>query len=110
MLIGPGSLRLSDSYAERHNVSCAVVKEAWHKLIRNLSKLMCRFHIVGGECNYLLRVNDSYSLEFVDDKDWMSAMMLCWTKDNVKKLLDEAEMVLLSTAQHLRLPVRVRFL
>lgn len=69
----------------------------------------CRFHIVGGECNYLLRVTSAYSLEFVDSKDWMSSMMQSWTADSIRKLLDEAEAVLLNTAKHLRLPVRVGF-
>ena len=50
---------------------------------------------MGGECNYLLRVNDTYSLEFVDKKDWMSELMMDWTKEDVRMLLDEAETVLL---------------
>lgn len=61
---------------------------------------------MGGECNYLLRVNDDYRLEFVNDKDWMSALMLRWTKREVDDLLDEAKSILLNTAQHLRLPVK----
>jgi IMP and pyridine-specific 5'-nucleotidase len=29
------------------------------------------FHVMGGECNYLLRVNHHYRLEFVPDELWM---------------------------------------
>ena len=70
---------------------------------------MCRFHIVGGECNYLLRINKDYRLEFVDDSLWMSEFMQSWSKEDVKHVLDEASTVLLDTAKHLRLPVKVRF-
>ena len=69
---------------------------------------MSRFHIVGGECNYLLRVNEDYRLQFVDDSNWMSPMMLSWSKQNVDILLDKAASVLLDTAEHLRLPVKAR--
>lgn len=70
-------------------------------------KCLARFHIVGGECNYLLRVNDECRLEFVSKRDWMSDLMLCWTKEDIRILLDEAEAILKETACHLRLPVEV---
>ena len=69
--------------------------------------MCCRFHIVGGECNYLLRVSNEYRLEFVSKKEWMSDLMLCWTKEDIRILLDEAEAILKDTAAHLRLPVEV---
>ena len=62
---------------------------------------------MGGECNYLLRVNDKYRLEFVSKSNWMSDLMLCWTTDDIAILLDEAEAILKDTACYLRLPVEV---
>ena len=63
---------------------------------------------MGGECNYLLRVSNKYRLEFVSKGDWMSDLMLCWTLEDIRLLLDEAEAILTNTARHLRLPVEVR--
>lgn len=68
---------------------------------------MCRFHIVGGECNYLLRVGRDYRLEFVPDTDWMSSCMLSWAGSDICRVLDEAQAVLRDTAKQLRLPVKV---
>lgn len=68
-----------------------------------------RFHIVGGECNYLLRVGPSPDrrLQFVEDEEWKSPYMMSWTDDDVKIVLDNAQALLVSTAAHLRLPVDV---
>jgi IMP and pyridine-specific 5'-nucleotidase len=40
-----------------------------------------KFHVMGGECNYLLRVNDEYRLEFVPSEEWHSEHMYDW-RDN----------------------------
>lgn len=39
-----------------------------------------RFHIMGGECNYLLRVSSGPErrLEFVPDAEWKSPYMMSW--------------------------------
>jgi IMP and pyridine-specific 5'-nucleotidase len=65
------------------------------------------FHVMGGECNYLLRVNSSYKLEFVPDELWKSADMLAWGEHEVTKLLDDAERSLRSAAARLRVPVEI---
>jgi hypothetical protein len=45
----------------------------------------CRFHLMGGECNYLLRVNPrSKQLEFVPDDEWMTPEMLAWDEEDIK--------------------------
>lgn len=62
---------------------------------------------MGGECNYLLRVNSQYKLEFVRDEEWMSSCMLSWRIEDIRRVLNEAETVLRDTAKHLRLPVKV---
>ena len=68
-----------------------------------------RFHIMGGECNYLLRVSSCANrrLEFVPDDEWKSAIMHSWTEADVTSVLDAAGTALLETADHLRLPVQV---
>lgn len=65
------------------------------------------FHIMGGECNYLLKVNDCYRLEFVQDKLWKSKDMLEWPEDDVHELLSDAECALKSAAARLRVPVEI---
>ena len=38
-----------------------------------------RFHIMGGECNYLLRVTpDTKRLEFVPEEVWKTPVMKSW--------------------------------
>lgn len=49
------------------------------------------FHVMGGECNYLLAVNEQYRLEFVDDALWKLDNMLEWREEEVTELLDDAE-------------------
>ena len=63
---------------------------------------------MGGECNYLLRVNRERRLEFVPEAEWKSQLMLRWSEHEVQAALDEASAALVATAKHLRLPVHVR--
>lgn len=40
---------------------------------------------MGGECNYLLRVNpNTKHLEFVQDDEWMTPEMLAWDEEDIK--------------------------
>ena len=73
-------------------------------------KNMRRFHIVGGECNYLLRVGPAPErrLQFVPDREWKSNYMMSWRQADINAVLDEAGALLRATASHLRLPVTVR--
>ena len=67
-----------------------------------------RFHIMGGECNYLLRVEgETMRLEFVPDADWKSQYMMEWKEKDINGLLSDAEALLLEGAERLRLPVSV---
>jgi IMP and pyridine-specific 5'-nucleotidase len=67
-----------------------------------------RFHIMGGECNYLLRVaGPDRRLEFVPDEEWKSPYMMSWTEEDINELLQDAETLLLEGASRLRLPVTV---
>ncbi|KAI7845135.1 hypothetical protein COHA_001180 [Chlorella ohadii] len=67
-----------------------------------------RFHIMGGECNYLLRVaGPDKRLQFVPDAEWKSQFMQSWTEAQCQRLLDDAERLLLEGAHRLRLPVQV---
>ena len=70
------------------------------------------FHIMGGECNYLLRVNRQPGsgkrvLEFVPDEHWKSRYMMTWRQEDIDELLTKAESMLLDGAARLRLPVEV---
>lgn len=66
-----------------------------------------RFHIMGGECNYLLRVGSHGRLEFVPDREWKSALMSSWKQEDITVLLNAAEAMLLEGASRLCLPVHV---
>jgi IMP-specific 5'-nucleotidase len=68
-----------------------------------------RFHMMGGECNYLLRVGPAPErrLQFVPDGQWKSEYMMGWRAADIEVVLDEAGALLQSTAAHLRLPVEV---
>lgn len=71
-----------------------------------------RFHIMGGECNYLLRVatcDKTYRrrLEFVPEEEWKSSYMMSWKQEDINNLLTKAESMLLDGAARLRLPVDV---
>ena len=65
------------------------------------------FHVMGGECNYLLRVNEQYRLEFVADRLWKSPDMLDWAESDVQKLLNDAECSLRHAATRLRVPIEI---
>uniref|UniRef100_A0A383VVS2 IMP-specific 5'-nucleotidase 1 n=2 Tax=Tetradesmus obliquus TaxID=3088 RepID=A0A383VVS2_TETOB len=67
-----------------------------------------RFHLMGGECNYLLRVNPvSKQLEFVPDDEWMTPEMLAWDEEDIKELLDDAQVHLTEGAARLCMPVQL---
>ena len=69
----------------------------------------CRFHIIGGECNYLLRFSPvTKRLEFVPDKEWMTPCMQQWRQEDIQYVLREAEKLLMDTAYRLRLPIKVQ--
>ena len=81
----------------------------WHQLEVLREMFKCRFHIMGGECNYLLRVSRGAErrLEFVPDVEWKSAAMMSWSEEAIQGMLTSAEAVLRDTASRLRLPVTV---
>jgi len=55
-------------------------------------EIVKRFHLMGGECNYLLRVNPAdYSLEFVRDEEWQTREMRGWREEEIGATLDEAQ-------------------
>ena len=69
--------------------------------------VLCRFLVMGGECNLLLRCTPEYGLEFVPERLWKSDYMLSWSQHDIDATLDAAQQILLDTAAHLSLPVRV---
>jgi len=75
------------------------------KLSPNITK---RFHILGGECNYLVRVvPNTYRLEMVPDEEWKSEEMMQWKEEDIKQLLDNGEALIREGASRLRMPVKI---
>jgi IMP and pyridine-specific 5'-nucleotidase len=74
-----------------------------------------RFMVMGGECNYLLRLNKtvaadgtaSMGLEFVDEKLWKDGRGVRWNHDDIMSLLDRAEAALRECADALRLKIDI---
>lgn len=73
-----------------------------------------KFHVMGGECNYLLRINKEYQLEFVPDEEWIGAdediaEMYKWQEDDekVQAFLDRAQAFLEHLAADLSVSVDV---
>jgi IMP and pyridine-specific 5'-nucleotidase len=63
---------------------------------------------MGGECNYLLRVRpEDMRLDFVPEPEWKTPTMLGWCEEEIQKMLDEAQTILLEGAARLRVPVQV---
>ncbi|KAK9861437.1 hypothetical protein WJX84_001213 [Apatococcus fuscideae] len=67
-----------------------------------------RFFVMGGECNYLLRIDASTKqLAFVPDQAWKSPLMMSWSEEAISGLLDSAQLALKQAAGKLCLPVEV---
>eukprot|EP00216_Chloropicon_sp_CCMP2111_P004772 CAMPEP_0198237228 /NCGR_PEP_ID=MMETSP1446-20131203/3070_1 /TAXON_ID=1461542 ORGANISM="Unidentified sp, Strain CCMP2111" /NCGR_SAMPLE_ID=MMETSP1446 /ASSEMBLY_ACC=CAM_ASM_001112 /LENGTH=389 /DNA_ID=CAMNT_0043919305 /DNA_START=323 /DNA_END=1492 /DNA_ORIENTATION=- len=74
----------------------------------NLSaSVLKRFYVMGGECNYLLKVDRDYRLRFVDRAEWASDALLSFEEGDITALLDNAQDLLLETASTFKLPVQV---
>ncbi|CAL5220580.1 g2618 [Coccomyxa viridis] len=93
---------------EKFEERVAGLLAAFRKL-RMPSDITDRFHIMGGECNYLLRVSrdSAKRLEFVPDEQWKSRAMMAWSEEAIQGMLSSAESVLRETAHRLRLPVMI---
>lgn len=67
-----------------------------------------RFLCLGGECNYLFRVDpEGYGMVEVDDTLWVTPEMRSWADADVKRMLDIAEAALTENAARLRLDVQM---
>ncbi|KAI8465948.1 MAG: IMP-specific 5-nucleotidase [Monoraphidium minutum] len=67
-----------------------------------------RFHLMGGECNYLLRVDPATCrLGFVADEEWQTPEMRAWQDADIAATLDEAQRLLTESASRLMMPVQV---
>ena len=53
------------------------------KLPPNITKY---FHVMGGECNYLLNVNETYGLQFVPNEEWATVEQVDGEKGRICKL------------------------
>ena len=43
------------------------------------------FHVMGGECNYLLNLDETYGLQFVSNEDWATVEQYGWRKGRIYK-------------------------
>ncbi|KAJ9533609.1 hypothetical protein QJQ45_026671, partial [Haematococcus lacustris] len=91
--------------AHKFESRLAGLLETFRKL-RLPAEIINRFHVMGGECNYLLRVTaDTKSLEFVPEPQWQTPPMQCWKEEDIQAMLDGAEALLVESAQRLNLPI-----
>lgn len=74
------------------------------------------FHVVGGQCNYMLRavvrreadgLSPHVCLQEVPDEDWKDFRGVRWDHGEVSKLLDTAQHVLQETSRDLNLDVTI---
>jgi hypothetical protein len=65
--------------------------------------------ILGGESNYLFKfaVTSEYCLEYLDRQEWMLPEMSLWSEENIKTLLDVAEMALRECISNLGLSAEI---
>lgn len=76
--------------------------------LRLSPEVVGRFHLMGGECNYLLRVDPATCrLQFVPDEEWQTPAMRAWREEDIRATLDEAQRLLTEGAARLMLPVAV---
>jgi IMP and pyridine-specific 5'-nucleotidase len=62
--------------------------------------------LVGGECNYLFRFNGE-ELEWIEESQWKLDEMSSWTENDIKTLLDIAQVTLLESAKTMHLQVLI---
>jgi len=70
-------------------------------------EILDRFYIMGGECNYLLKIGEDYRLSFIPRSEWMSDILFAWDEGDIEALLDKAQSILLETAAKLKVPVKL---
>jgi IMP and pyridine-specific 5'-nucleotidase len=69
------------------------------KLPPNITKY---FHVMGGECNYLLNVNETYGLQFVPNEEWATVEQYGWREGkDLQAFLDRAEIFLTRYSRYL---------
>ena len=79
--------------------------EVFEKL-RVPKEVLDRFYVMGGECNYLLKIDENYKMFFIPRTEWASCGMM-WDDQEIQVLLDKAQSVLLETASKLDVDVHV---
>lgn len=63
--------------------------------------------IMGGECNYLFRLNgETGDLQFIPREDWAIPQMLSWSEADICEILDHGEKLLIKMLERLNLSAR----
>jgi len=90
-----------DRYAARFKGLLQKMKE------RQTSKEVYeRFYCVGGECNYLFRIKEGYTMEQVPLEQWQSELMRSWRTEDIDRLLTLADENLRAACARHRLDVQ----
>ncbi len=80
-----------------------------------------KFFVMGGECNYLLRVErpgtdkegrggdgmGPLGLEFIPEAEWKSPEMLAWSEEDITQVLDQGQAALLEAADRMKVEVQL---
>lgn len=77
------------------------------KTLQVPKEILERFYIMGGECNYLLKIGEDYRLSFIPRSEWMSDILFAWDEGEIEDFLDKAQTILLERAAKLQVPVRL---
>jgi len=92
--------------AHRYEQRLSGLLDAFRELRLNQSTLN-NFFVLGGECNYLLRITADYRLKFIDGHEWKTEVMESWDQNDICHLLDIAQERLLHTSKKLHIDVRM---
>lgn len=73
--------------------------------------LLKRFYLMGGECNYLHRINSNYELECVgDEEDWKVDILKKWPPSEIAPYFDKIANCILQICQTLKIVHKVQLI
>jgi IMP and pyridine-specific 5'-nucleotidase len=88
-------------------------EQRFEYLIKDLSKcdksIYSRFHIMGGECNYLFTPNAHGKLDESQDNDWKIDEMKSWKTEDIEEFLGKVKTMIEETAKDLQMDHKYKF-
>lgn len=67
------------------------------------SEMLRRFYLMGGECNYLHRVNENYQLEYIVEDHWKVPIIKKWTVEMIATYFDQIATFIAQVCNRLRI-------